>query len=64
MRFLIDAQLPRRLVYCLREVGFEALHTLDLPHGNQTQDGEINECASSRRVYKRALASYTFVLCF
>lgn len=42
MKFLIDAQLPRRLVYRLQEIGFEATHTLDLPYGNQTQDDEIN----------------------
>lgn len=42
MKFLIDAQLPRRLVYRLRETRFEATHTLDLPYGNQTQDDEIN----------------------
>jgi predicted nuclease of predicted toxin-antitoxin system len=38
MKFLIDAQLPRRLSLQLRAVGFEATHTLDLPHGNRTTD--------------------------
>ncbi len=42
MRFLVDAQLPRRLVYGLREAGHDALHTLDLPAGNRTTDEEIN----------------------
>ena len=42
MRFLIDAQLPRRLVKRFREAGFEAIHTLDLPLGNRTPDTEIN----------------------
>lgn len=41
MKFLIDAQLPRRLVYRLRESGYEAIHTLDLPEGNRTQDEQI-----------------------
>ena len=43
MRFLIDAQLPRRLVKRLAEAGFDAIHTLDLPLGNRTQDSEIND---------------------
>ena len=42
MKFLIDAQLPRRLVHRLREAGFEAIHTLDLPLGNRTPDTDIN----------------------
>jgi|SRR5215813_10674783 len=42
MKFLVDAQLPRRLVYRLREAGHDAVHTLDLPHGNRTTDAEIN----------------------
>lgn len=36
MKFLVDAQLPRRLVKRFREAGFEAIHTLDLPMGNRT----------------------------
>jgi predicted nuclease of predicted toxin-antitoxin system len=43
MRFLVDAQLPRRLAHCLRQEGFEAIHTLDLPLGNRTPDGAISE---------------------
>jgi len=35
-------ELPRRLVKRFREAGFEAIHTLDLPLGNQTSDSEIN----------------------
>ncbi|MBI3650965.1 MAG: DUF5615 family PIN-like protein [Acidobacteria bacterium] len=34
MKFLVDAQLPRRLANKLREFGHESLHTLDLPNGN------------------------------
>lgn len=41
MKFLIDAQLPRRLVHRLHEAGHDAVHTLDLPVGNRTQDAEI-----------------------
>ncbi|MBE7470742.1 MAG: hypothetical protein DPW09_15830 [Anaerolineae bacterium] len=43
MKFLIDAQLPRRLIYRLQEVGHEAIHTLDLPLGNSSPDHVINE---------------------
>ena len=43
MKFLVDAQLPRRLVSRLREAGHEAIHTLDLPLGNSTPDSAINE---------------------
>ena len=45
MKFLVDAQLPRRLVYWLNEAGQNTLHTLDLPNGNLTTDAELIECA-------------------
>ena len=38
MKFLIDAQLPRRLAHQLGVAGFETTHTLDLPQGNRTTD--------------------------
>ncbi|MFI5780077.1 DUF5615 family PIN-like protein [Nocardia sp. NPDC051570] len=41
MRFLIDAQLPRRLATFLETAGHDARHTLDLPQANRTPDGEI-----------------------
>ncbi len=43
MKFLVNAQLPRRLIHRLRELGYEARHTLDLPLGNRTPDEAINE---------------------
>ena len=43
MKFLIDAQLPRRLAQWLRAEGHEAIHTQDLPEGNRTGDAAINE---------------------
>ncbi|MFN8456395.1 MAG: DUF5615 family PIN-like protein [Anaerolineae bacterium] len=43
MKFLIDAQLPRRLVYRLQEAGHDAIHTLDLPLGNRSPDQVISE---------------------
>ena len=42
MKFLLDAQLPRRLTQALRAAGHDAIHTLDLPEGNRTTDAEIN----------------------
>jgi predicted nuclease of predicted toxin-antitoxin system len=41
MKFLIDAQLPRRFAVWLTEAGHDALHTLDLPLKNQTPDSEV-----------------------
>ena len=38
MKFLIDAQLPRRLATQFQRAGLEATHTLELPDGNRTTD--------------------------
>ena len=38
MKFLIDAQLPRRLATELQQSGFKATHTLELPDQNRTTD--------------------------
>jgi|SRR5579872_110957 len=46
MRFIVDAQLPRRLAALLRAEGHDALHTLDLPGANRTSDAEIVRLAS------------------
>ena len=43
MKFLVDAQLPRRLAIWLGGAGFDTVHTLDLPLGNRTPDTLINE---------------------
>lgn len=43
MKFLVDAQLPRRLAAQLSQAGHETLHTLDLPFGNRTTDSAIND---------------------
>ncbi len=42
MKFLIDAQIPRRLSHWLNQKGFDSIHTLDLPHKNKTTDTEIS----------------------
>lgn len=50
MNFLVDANLPRRLVSIFQEHGHQAVHTLDLPEGNTTSDialldyAEKNNC--------------------
>jgi predicted nuclease of predicted toxin-antitoxin system len=41
VKFLIDAQLPKRLASWLTSEGYDAVHTFDLPKGNQTPDVEI-----------------------
>lgn len=45
MKALVDAQLPRRLAYALRGLGWDAIHTLDLPLGNRTPDEVIARIA-------------------
>ena len=41
MNFLIDANLPRRLVSIFQERGHDAVHTLELPEGNATVDAAL-----------------------
>ena len=41
MKFLVDAQLPRRLARELAAHGHDAVHTSDLPAANRTPDQEI-----------------------
>jgi len=51
MKFLVDAQLPRKLSYFLQSKGFDSIHTLDLPSKNLTPDPEIIElCKIQNRV--------------
>lgn len=45
MKFLVDAQLPRRLARWPSDEGHDVLHTFDLPEQNQTSDAAINEIA-------------------
>src|SRR3972149_9142883 len=51
MNFLIDANLPRRLVRIFQERGHDAVHTLDLPESSATADAALlnyadeNNCA-------------------
>ena len=48
MNFLIDANLPRRLVTIFHERGHNAIHTLELPDGNATTDVEILQYAEEQ----------------
>jgi predicted nuclease of predicted toxin-antitoxin system len=41
MRFIIDAHLPKSLCLFFRFRGYDAIHTLDLPQQNETQDIDI-----------------------
>ncbi len=43
MKFLVDAQLPRRLARWLQGEGHDAVHTRDLPQGNRIGDAAINQ---------------------
>lgn len=45
MKFLVDAQLPKRFCSWLAVAGHDAVHTLDLPKRNRTSDSEILEIA-------------------
>ena len=49
MNFLIDAHLPRRMAAWLTGAGCDAIHTLDLPDGNRTNDEQVNDVADRER---------------
>ena len=49
-KFILDAQLPRRLKDLFAEFGFEAIHTLDLPRGNRMKDIEIVEVSEKEKL--------------
>jgi predicted nuclease of predicted toxin-antitoxin system len=49
MKFLVDAQLPRRMAKAIRAAGHDAVHTLDLPDGNRTKDSQINMLAAAEQ---------------
>ena len=65
MKFLVDAQLPRRIARRLGELGYDAVHTLDLPAANRTPDAEIIATAETENrivVTKDADFVHSFVL--
>jgi len=45
LKFLVDAQLPRRFCGWLADCGHDAVHTLELPLGNRTPDDILIEAA-------------------
>jgi len=45
MKFFVDANLPFKLALNLRDRGFDALHTDDLPDKERTTDKEIRKFA-------------------
>ena len=45
MKFIVDAQLPRRLAHQLIAAGHAAAHTLDLAKGNRSTDEDIRSFA-------------------
>ncbi|MCL2247402.1 MAG: DUF5615 family PIN-like protein [Lentimicrobiaceae bacterium] len=47
MKFLVDAQLPYGIALFLRDKGFDALHTNDLPDKEYTTDSQIRSIAVS-----------------
>lgn len=49
MKFLVDAQLPHALAKFLCDKGHDAIHTLELPDGNDTTDLEINRVSLAER---------------
>ena len=49
MKFLVDAQLPKKLATYFSSLGFDAIHTLDLPKKNGTTDQEIIEISFNEK---------------
>jgi len=47
MKFLVDAQLPYGIALLLRDKGFDALHTNDLPDKERTSDNQIRSISIS-----------------
>jgi predicted nuclease of predicted toxin-antitoxin system len=43
VKFIVDAQMPRRLCTVLHAAGYDAVHTIELPQQNRTTDQVINE---------------------
>jgi predicted nuclease of predicted toxin-antitoxin system len=48
VRFLVDAQLPLRLVVLLNDDGHDAVHTSDLPNANASTDAQIVAMADAQ----------------
>jgi predicted nuclease of predicted toxin-antitoxin system len=60
MKFLVDAQLPRRLARLLKAANYDALHTLDLPRGNLTPDDELIDVCAEEKPHSRECKDLEF----
>ncbi len=49
MKFIVDAQLPRRIARFLQDAGYDVIHTLDLPQQNATPDSTINDLSIAQK---------------
>ncbi len=49
MKFLVDAQLPKRLAEYLMERGHDAVHTIDLPKKNRTPDSVLRRISVTQK---------------
>jgi predicted nuclease of predicted toxin-antitoxin system len=49
MKFLVDAQLPRRMIGWFQSANCDAIHTLDLPDKNQNTDAEVTAIADNEQ---------------
>ncbi len=50
LKFIVDAQLPKKLSDFLNSKGFDSIHTLDLPDKNATSDRFIKEKSLSEKL--------------
>lgn len=55
MKFIVDAQLPRKLSAFFKDKGYDCMHTLDLLNKNASSDEYISEIsiAQSRIVISK-----------
>ena len=47
MKFVVDAHLPPSLCRVLARHGHDAIHTRDLPAGNEAKDGVLNAISAA-----------------
>ncbi len=45
IRFIVDAQLPKKLSDFIKDRGYDSVHTLELPDKNATTDRNIRDIA-------------------
>jgi predicted nuclease of predicted toxin-antitoxin system len=46
VKFIVDAQLPKSLSDFLNQMGYDSIHTLELPDKNRTKDSQIAKLAN------------------